>query len=775
MAVITGTESAETLDGTIDPDTITGLGGDDTLNGLGGGDSLDGGTGADTMSGGLGDDTYHIDSAGDMIVEIAGEGYDTAYTRVSYTLAAGVSVDLLRTYGSSTTAAINLTGNALAQTLVGNAAANMLDGKGGADTMWGYGGDDSYHIDNAGDLIVEAVGEGYDTAYTHVSYTLAEGVSVDLLRTYGSSTTAAINLTGNALAQTLVGNAAANVLDGKGGADIMWGYGGDDSYHIDNAGDKIVEAVGEGSDTAYTSVSYALTAGASVEFLRTYDSSATAVVDLTGNELAQTLYGNAGANMLNGRGGADTMWGYAGDDGYHIDNAGDVIVEAADEGTDTAYTNVSYTLAAGVSVEFLRTYGSSTTGVINLTGNELAQALVGNAAANVLDGKGGADNLWGYGGDDTYYVDNAGDLVREVAGEGYDTVITTVSYSLADRNSQGVEVLKTSDRAGTDAIDLTGNNGDNTLEGNAGANRLDGRLGADHLWGFAGDDTYFLFGNGLQADDETVHEVAGEGTDTILATRSYTLRSGWSIEILKYFKPTSTDQGIDLTGNELANTLEGNNSHNVLNGGLGADHLWGFFGNDTYYVENAGDVVHEADGQGYDSIVTTISYAIAADLSVEYLRTSGSLTTAAIDLTGNAIDNTLVGNAGANVLDGGAGNDVLWGYGGNDTLIGGSGADTFEFRAAPGAGNVDTIADFNAADDLIHIDRAFFPGLAAGRLAAGAFNTGVAATEADDRIIYDTATGQLLFDVDGVGGAAAVQFATLSGAPAIGAGDFWIV
>ena len=97
------------------------------------------------------------------------------------------------------------------------------------------------------------------------------------------------------------------------------------------------------------------------------------------------------------------------------------------------------------------------------------------------------------------------------------------------------------------------------------------------------------------------------------------------------------------------------------------------------------------------------------------------------------------------------------------------------FDSAPGSGNVDTILDFAAADDNVLLDDAVFTGLAAGALAAGAFRTGTAAADADDRIIYNSTTGALLFDVDGVGGAAAVQFATLTGAPALTAADFFVI
>jgi Ca2+-binding RTX toxin-like protein len=124
-------------------------------------------------------------------------------------------------------------------------------------------------------------------------------------------------------------------------------------------------------------------------------------------------------------------------------------------------------------------------------------------------------------------------------------------------------------------------------------------------------------------------------------------------------------------------------------------------------------------------------------------------------------------------VEGGSGNDTLLGdnsdnmldgFLGNDLLIGGAGRDQFIFEAELGATNVDTIQGYSAADDTIVLDRAVFTALGSpGILTAGAFNTGSAASDVDDRIIYNTSNGALLYDADGVGGVAAVQFATLTG------------
>jgi Ca2+-binding RTX toxin-like protein len=115
--------------------------------------------------------------------------------------------------------------------------------------------------------------------------------------------------------------------------------------------------------------------------------------------------------------------------------------------------------------------------------------------------------------------------------------------------------------------------------------------------------------------------------------------------------------------------------------------------------------------------------------------------------------------------------------GGFDTLYGGSGNDAFVFNAALGAAtNIDTIRDFVAVIDTIYLENSVFTALTAtGALAAGAFWKGSAAHDSNDRIIYNPSTGALFYDADGKGGAAAIQFATLSTKPPISARDFVVI
>ena len=135
----------------------------------------------------------------------------------------------------------------------------------------------------------------------------------------------------------------------------------------------------------------------------------------------------------------------------------------------------------------------------------------------------------------------------------------------------------------------------------------------------------------------------------------------------------------------------------------------------------------------------------------------------------------LTGGAGNDVLSAGAGYDTLNGGAGADTMTGGAGADSFFFTAALGASNIDTITDFTAVDDTIYLQHTIFAGLAVGALAAGAYNTGAAATQSDDRIIYNSANGFLIYDADGVGGTAGIHFATLATGLTLSASNFTVI
>jgi Ca2+-binding RTX toxin-like protein len=438
------------------------------MTGNDGDNVLDGGLGADTLIGGLGNDTYIVDNLGDTVTETSTllSEIDTVRSSVDWTL--GANLENLVLTGN----AVNGTGNALNNTLTGNATANTLDGGAGADTMIGGDGVDTYYVDNVGDVVIETDASltALDRVFSSINYTL--GANVENLILTGNAN---LNGTGNSVSNRITGNAGNNTLDGGMGVDTMIGGAGDDTYIVDNMNDVVTEQVGEGHDLVRTSFSYTL--GANIEDLTmTGDDNST----LTGNALDNVIRGNSGINYIDGGLGADTMIGGDSYDIYYVDNVNDVVIELANEGEDTVFTSIDYTLADNVENGQMMGNGN-----LSLTGNDLDNNVRGNDGNNILSGGLGADHMIGEGGDDIYIVDNVNDSVFESPfNGGHDLVRSFVNYSLAENVEDG-QLLGSAD------LSLTGNNLDNVLTGNSANNVLMGLGGSDKLFGAEGNDTLY--------------------------------------------------------------------------------------------------------------------------------------------------------------------------------------------------------------------------------------------------------------------------------------------
>ncbi|MBL8367611.1 MAG: calcium-binding protein, partial [Candidatus Accumulibacter sp.] len=450
------------------------------------------------------------------------------------------------------------------------------------------------------------------------------------------------------------------------------------------------------------------------------------IENLTGSSHNDSLTGNSAANRLDGGAGADTLIGGDGSDTYYVDNVGDLVIETnavlATGGDDTVYSSLAaYTLTA--NVETLRLVA---TGAADGSGNSLNNTLYAGAGNNVLNGGAGIDTVSYSLAAAAVTVSLASSAAQATGGSGSDILV----------NIENLVGSAYNDR-------LTGDGLANRLDGGGGNDTLNGGAGADTLIGGDGSDIYYVDNVG-----DSVVELADQGNDIIYSSVSWAL--GEHVERL-YLTGSATTTA---TGNTLANTLYGhaNSAANVLAGGLG---------NDIYYL-GAGDSAVEDDDGGTDSVYTYADYTLAANVEHLYLNVATAAT-----LTGNTLANSLRGNAG---------DDTLIGLSGNDTLTGGDGNDIIRFDSLLNAlTNVDTITDYNVADDTIHLENAIFTALTTtGTLAAEWFRWGAVAVDADDYIIYDGATGALYYDADGNGVAAAVQFAALSGAPTLTHADFLV-
>ena len=687
--------------------------------------------------------TGDTNNAHDVFIKSLGPagGIDTVNASVSYSL--GANVENLSLIG---TANLNGTGNDLNNKLLGNdgdniltagAGDDVLDGGLGNNTLIGGSGDDIYTVSTP-DTIIEAINGGTDYVQAASTYTLS--ANVEVLSLTGSAN---INGTGNELNNLIVGNYGNNLLTGGAGNDTLFGSSntgadtfvggtGDDTYILNDlydTADIITEAVNEGIDTIIATGDYTL--GANLENLTLAFTRPTGLIfDVqnhtpgisffpigsmlhgTGNEL-NNLITSYGSSVLSGEAGQDTLIG--------------------SDGKDTLYGGSGDDMLVGKGGDDLMDGGS---------GND---TLVGGRYGTDTNGK---DTLIGGSGNDLYIVDNF-NVVQEDANAGTDTVQSSVPYYLG-ANVENLILLEMNyplppgiNSVGVgNSMDntITGNSGNNILNGNSGNDTLDGGTGNDTLIGGTGNDL-FLVDSAL----DVVQEGANEGTDTVRSSVSQTL--GANVENLTLTGTTALF-GI---GNNLANTITGNSSDNTLNGNTGNDTLIGGLGNDVYVLDSTLDVVVEGVGGGTDTIRSTASVTMSAN--VENLNLVGN---AAITGSGNSSDNTITGNSAANIINGGAG---------NDTLTGGGGADIFKFATTlNAASNVDTITDFGGSDQLQLHHLVFSQAGSVGTLNASFFKSGAGLTtgqDADDHIIYNTTTGNLYYDADGSGAGASILFAHL--------------
>ena len=692
---------------------------------------------ANILSGGVGNDIYEL-GKGDIAIENADEGYDTIRVTpteaTTYTLQDFPHIEAMTLLGSI--GGNTVLGNALDNTLFSNSSGNRLDGgegndtlKGGAgnDTLDGGAGNDSLSGGRGSDTYLFGLGSGedtisnYDTSSGKVDavefaadiasgdvaitrsgtslvlsllgstdkitindYFTSDGASVYKLEEirFADGTIWTFEQVQALLLRGFVGTDDNDTLSGSIGADTLYGGSGDDVYVVNDRADSVIESDGEGLDRVSSSIDWTL--GDNVENLTL---SGSAAIDGHGNELDNLLRGNtadnvlhggAGNDTLHGGAGADTLYGGLDDDLYVVDDAGDVVIEYADEGIDRVSSSISWTL--GENLENLTLTGSAD---IDGTGNELDNVLYGNAGNNVfrggagndtLNGSVGADTLYGGIGNDVYVVDNLADKVIEQASEGADRVYSSISWALGD-NLENLTLTGSADIDGTGnelGNVLYGNAGNNVLGGGAGNDILNGGMGGDTLYGGIGNDVYVV-----DAADDSIIEYADEGIDKVNSSISWALG-----EHLENLILTGSD-AIDGTGNERNNLLHGNAANNVLwggagddifNGGLGADTMYGGSGDEVFVVDNPGDMVVEYAGEGIDRINSSISWALGDNL--ENLILTGN---AAIDGTGNELNNSLHGNVADN---------VLWGDTGNDTLRGGTGNDTYLFGRGDGVDRI---------------------------------------------------------------------------------------
>ena len=662
-------------------DSIVGNQLNNTLTGNAGNDTLDGGLGADTMIGGAGNDTYCVDNAADIIIEKQGEGTDTVISTITYSLTAAYNFNQAELENLTLAGAGDLdgTGTQFANYLIGNSANNHLYGLGGDDTLDGGGGNDTLSGGSGTNVYMFGFGSGKDTI-------ISDSGASDTLRfkSFVYAWDVTWSLSGGDLVGTLTGGNDKVIIQNWSSTSAHFTVALSD-------GTPLSTSLGQTTPNTLISTSDA-TLGANDKYLVLKGSALQGV----GNNLANVIEGNDNANILDGVANTnttvgDTLIGGKGNDTYYIHSLLDVIVENPNEGIDTVISGLSYTL--GSNFENLTLTGSG-----NLTGT-------GNAADNVIYGNAGKDTLYGGGGNDTLHGGVGGDTLD--GGAGNDLLVGG---------------------AGNDS--LAGGDGDDTLDGGAGNDFLFG-AGGDNTYIFGkgyGNDTIDLWAGGNDRivfnQDVALSDISIAYKDlssnqkgylviTLSDNSTLTVQNGagynypgynnltitlYTGEIIPLpvnqqhpynpfigtngndnFSATDSNQhlyggnGNDrLTGAPGGDTLDGGPGNDVLVGSLkGQDVMIGGPGDDVYYVNysTGTDIITEKAGEGYDKIISSVSFSLVTCPNVEELDLAGT----AIYAGGNDAANLIIGNSQANVLDGIANANPNVG----DTMQGGAGDDLY--------------------------------------------------------------------------------------------------
>lgn len=433
--------SALAYEGSVRSDVVYDSAFDDRIKGGLGDDEIYWSAGVDYLSGGEGVDILHIDwaePASFQFKPVGVQGVLPNGTRFvgfdRYDIRGGEKAD-------------ELTGAGDSDVLRGDAGDDILHGLGGNDTLTGgigYGlremGHDQLYGGDGNDSIEAS---GNDTAYGGVGQdTLSGGNGGNVL--YGGAdddrlSTGGADFIYGGPGDQLFGDAGDDVLTARRGGSVLHGGAGNDRFFVDSSSSDETELYGDDGD----------------DFMNA---------------------SGRGIQRLDGGRGADEMRGSRDNDTYVVDRHEDVVIELANEGTDTVEVRYSYIL--GANLENLLFTGTADA---NGWGNAAANMLTGNDADNRLNGLGGADIMKGGFGNDIYVVNDAGDQVVESGAQGSDTVLSSIDYALGAA-VEHLTLLGSADRsiAGNGGANrIIGNSGGNVITGNGGADALKGNLGAD--------------------------------------------------------------------------------------------------------------------------------------------------------------------------------------------------------------------------------------------------------------------------------------------------------
>ncbi|MDR9838196.1 calcium-binding protein [Herbaspirillum huttiense] len=694
--VLDGGSGNDTLFGQVGNDTLIGAEGNDELQGGDGNDALHGGAGHDKLFGQAGDDTLYGGDGNDVLV-----GF-TPSNDSKQTLAAGESDNDTLRGGRGDDSLYGGLGN---DNLDGGDDNDLIFGDAGNDTLLGSAGEDELD-GGAGNDSVDG-GAGIDKIFGGVGNdTLRGGSGDDILVGFTPSNDSKQSLlAGETDDDTLYGGAGDDFIIGAFGNDQMWGGIGNDEAQGGLGDDQLYGE--EGNDRLFGGAGNDLIYGGNGDDIIVGGAAVNEAALAAGVSDSNLLYGGAGNDIIiggigndfiDGGAGADKMEGGKGDDLYIVNSVNDVILEHAAEGYDTVVASSNAML--GANVEELRLMEG---GSFNGTGNSGANKLIGNSQANILDGVTGADLMIGGQGNDIYYVDDLGDRVVELAGEGSDTVLSSISHTLgAQVENLGLLDFSKPEKGIADGVDIL-------VYGYPKANELDYMQG-NAVRDYAGTCALTSIANlGIQANQNLSEaKVVQRAIDnkwcvTDSAVSDYERGGSNYVGQRALLDSYGIRNGLMLGYNEegIANLIKGGRGVIIA---LNAGKLWG----ESAYVDGGGvNHVVTVTGVACDARTGSINGFYIADsgrglvsdmtryLSVGDFRRYANVANAysiytidPIKLRNENIDGA--GNELANIITGNRGDNVLTGGRGNDTLIGQAGNDTYRFTRGDGT---DTIVD----------------------------------------------------------------------------------
>lgn len=591
------------------------------------------------------------------------------------------------------------------------------------------------------DFVSPAVNQGTSHA-DPIAETAADDFSV---YSTAASNDVLFGLEGN---DTLFSGPGADLIDGGSGQDFLIAHSGDDRLYGEAGNDRLHGL--SGNDVLY---------GGSGDD------------GLFGGLDNDALYGGSGDDRFNGDAGVDTLIGELGNDIYNlVDDASDPIVELPNQGTDLVRTFFNYTLPD--QVEWLVLAGAA---AITGTGNDLDNVIIedtefidlntgatpvvnqtiqGRAGNDVIRMESGNDSLDGGAGNDVLVGGRDTDTLT--GGTEADEFVFDSHFSSYSPSTDGVDVLTDFNPAEGDKLVIPLN----SFNISAAVGTLSASL--FHVGTAATATTHrFIYNPATGAlffdSDGTAinpsfgvsfaqQQIATLSNRPTLSNSNFAVIGGFSLPAIPAGTPSPV-AGSALSGTASNDRLFGTEGDDTLNLLAGDDISSGEEGNDTLNGGDGRDFL--VGGSGNDLVL------------------------------GDAGGDWLYGEAGNDVLNGGNDNDTLSGGTGLDSLTGGTGNDRFNFYD-PAADGADSIPDFTPGADKIGLyvgtaQPSSFAGAGLtvnAALTADQFHTGTAAADGADRIIYNSSTGALLFDADGNGSGAAVQFATLTAGLTLTAADF---